>query len=366
MMVHVGLLLRTALIVALAHYCHGRVDDHNRINKGKKFVYLIQSSKPQPDSRLLPNNSRDVLYLCFVKGCDISHVPPSEVRVRLGLSWTAGRNSLLTDAIARAALMPNGGYEYYIFMDDDIPDMVIGDAPWDDFEMWLAKTRPAIGYLTNSVIWHNSASLGAPFNVDANVNAFHCTTLGMALPYDDTLDDQSIFFSQYIQNMLAGAVYASQRRGFDGIQFNHANNRHHEAPPDEAKDIFFTGSMLVGDKSKHHGSHNYNRSKKWTIPKQYMDLVFRNLTAMHQAVVTMNCNEPNNDRYCQYKQCPLQPLSGPVDEKWWIQNTNDPNHTSVALTLTFLRKHFSFLEKTRGLYTEFVPYSAGFACNTTT
>ena len=156
--------------------------------KKKDFVYLIQSSKPRLEPRLRSNERRDVLFLCPVNGCDVSQVPPTDVRVRAGLSWTAGRNSLLNDAVERAAVMPNGGYEYYIFLDEDIMDMVVGAAPWEEFEAWLTDTQPAIGYLTKSASFHTNPVKGAPFNVDANVNAFHRTTLGTALPYDARLN----------------------------------------------------------------------------------------------------------------------------------------------------------------------------------
>ena len=301
----------------------------------KDFVYLIQSNKPRCEPRLVHNERRHVLYLCFVEGCDVSHVPYADVRVQTGLWWSGGRNSLLDHAIERAARMPDGGYEYYIFLDEDMQEEVIGDAPWDLFEDWLTQTRPAIGYFTNSAPWQ-STHKGAPFNIDANINAFHRTTLGAALPVDLSLDDQGSYFSQHSHNLLVGAVFASQRRGFKGVEFNGKKNVHS-----------YPASR---------------RSQKWRIPKLHMDSVFREDTPMHQAVVRMNCNQTNDDKYCQYEQCPMQPLTGPIDEAWWKQNAN-VYHPFVSSKVEFLRKHSKFLEKLRGMHGGFIPSTAWAPCH---
>ena len=45
----------------------------------QQFVYLIQSSAPRTEPRLLPHENRDVLYLCFARNCNVSGVPAQDV-----------------------------------------------------------------------------------------------------------------------------------------------------------------------------------------------------------------------------------------------------------------------------------------------
>lgn len=312
---------------------HSQPDPIGMGMKKKDFVYLIQSHEPTPEGRLLPNEHRDILYLCFRKGCNTSHIPPTDVFTEPNLSWTEGRNSLLNHALQRAKLMPNGGYEYYIFLDEDIRSMVLGYAPWDVFELLLVKKKPAVGYLTGSTAWHKDTRLGAPFNVDGNVNAFHSTTLGLLLPYDITLDS-SIYYSQYINNLIVGSAFASQRIGFEDIALDLSDNAHN---------------------SNENGKHR--REASWSVPKHYMNGLFLAHTAMHKSIELMNCCNSPDDRYCQYEQSSLGPLSGPVDDEWWTRNGNR-DHPYVSLMLSFMREHSTLLRQIRSMYGGFILHSA--------
>ena len=189
----------------------------------KHFVYLIQSAKPHkdPSNRLVPTGDRDILYLCFMKGCDTSAVPSADVMVKEG-TWTDGRNILLEMALARAE-MQGSGYTYFIFLDEDQVAAIIGSDPWSRFEKWLIQTSPSVGYFSQAFPKSSGYSTKR-FNIDAACNAFHRDTLGTLLPYDTSLDTQGIFFSQYIMNVATAAMFAGRRLGFEPVAFDYTHN----------------------------------------------------------------------------------------------------------------------------------------------
>jgi len=298
----------------------------------KRFVYLIQSSKPHQDSRLVPDVQRDVLYLCYKNACDTSGVPPNDVMIKGG-TWTEGRNALLEMAVSRAEDMEQEGYLYYIFLDDDVSSMIQGKDAWILFEQWLNTKLPAVGYFTKSTSWQDSFNLGHPFNVDANANAFHRSTLGTLLPYDSSLDNQGIFFSQYIMNIATAAMFANNRLGFNMVDFNRKKNKH--------------GSQT-----------NYVRSTQWSVPKKYMSNVFVD-GKLRGAVSLVNCHESETNKFCQYIPCGDRTLSGPASTTWISEHLNKDSSFTANL-LSFVNHHSSFLDRFRR--EEFAPNSAETSC----
>jgi len=120
----------------------------------KNFVYLIQTGEPTDEPRLSPTNDRDVLYLCYKTECNASSIIPPEDVTFAGGSWTEGRNALLEFAITRGKeMVGDRGYLYYVFMDDDVPSMVMGDDPWSLYEQWLLETRPLASHNAYGVVW---------------------------------------------------------------------------------------------------------------------------------------------------------------------------------------------------------------------
>ena len=94
---------------------------------------------------------------------------------------------------------------YYTFIDDGILEMSrFWERDWSSFETSLNEDQPTVGFSLGSTLFHHE-------NVDANLNAFHCATLGMLLPCDTSLDDQGIYFSQYNQNILVSALHAHRK-----------------------------------------------------------------------------------------------------------------------------------------------------------
>lgn len=285
----------------------------------KRFVYLIQSSKPTINERLRPTANRDVLYACFKKNCDHPGVPSEDIVSAVDTSWCTGRNALVEFALDRCKdSIKNGGlgYEYYILLDDDIPDQISGADPWTMFERFLDSKHPAVGYFLGGRKWQHDSrkTLRQPFNVDANVNAFHRTTLGALLPYDCSLDPIGIYFSQQIQNMLVASLFSTNRiAGLPEIVFDDHRNRHN--------------SNII----------SYNRSHEWSIPTHYFSKLFNDQK-------TRDALELLSTRMHDYKLCPQLPVTGAITKSWVVSNM-DINHTFAKQRLDFLNKHATLLEK---------------------
>lgn len=126
-----------------------------------------------------------------------------------------------------------------------------GSDAYVSLERWLIARRPRVGYLTHARSWQprdpSSVETTGCFNVDAVINAFHYSTLGLMLPYDAHLDVEGIFYAQYIMNLVTHAFFTSSdgRVGWDCVEVNLRMDRHVRT------------------------SKNYVRSHNWTIPNTH-------------------------------------------------------------------------------------------------
>lgn len=221
---------------------------HNTLNSTKQFAYLIQGARKISDQRLSVTDTRDVYWLTFAE----EEREKSEfVLYRPGVTWTVGRNIILKLALARGVK-----YEYYIFLDDDVMNMIQGADPWGLFERWLLAKLPGVGYMTRSTSWHrldNGDETRGVFNVDGNINAFHRSMLGYLLPYNPSLDASSWYYSQYIMNLQVATFFRGQngRVGWNIPNFDDSNN-------------------------KHSGSSIYRRGKMWSVPIEWFRKIIGN------------------------------------------------------------------------------------------
>jgi hypothetical protein len=299
----------------------------------KKFVYLIQGPSHWEDPRLKTNEDRDVLWLSYTtfpsNRSDVVYLP--------GSTWTEGRNALLDFALHRANMTSGAGYEYYTFLDQDFLSMIVGDDPWASWEEGLLSELPAIGYAVRSMPWQLSMSHVLPgetcvrsvFNVDAICQAFHRTTLGLALPYDVWGDDKSIYFSAYISNMEVAAFYPHSRVGYFDVQVNLDRNQHNK-----------------NNARRQHRRLAYIRSVEWRMCKQYMRGAFLD-PALVVAVDRGNCGSLKTDEYCEHQACPGRfNRTGPVDSKW-MKKYLETKHPWASKKLAFIRKWETFLKRSR-------------------
>ena len=98
---------------------------------------------------------------------------------------------------------------YYIFLDEDVAentlDIIIS---LTKFENFLLKEKPAVGYIKGMVKWMeefrkdehgklketvHKNGVGI-FNIDAVINAFHKSTIGLLVPYSTSLDHKSWYY----------------------------------------------------------------------------------------------------------------------------------------------------------------------------
>ena len=200
----------------------------------KSFAYLIQGSSS--NQRLPETTNRDVFWL-FSKPNRRSVKGPFQI-YKPNTTWAEGRNALLS-----AAQQHSDHYEYFIFLDADMLDQIEGEDQWTKFETWLLRELPSVGYMTRSTDWmpvdESSDTTFGTFNVDANVNAFHRSTVGTLIPYDSALDDISWYFSQDIVNVLVATFFRGRtgRLGWNVPSFHYEKNRHSYYPRSKDWDI---------------------------------------------------------------------------------------------------------------------------------
>ena len=75
----------------------------------KKYAYLVQGTSRTPVHNLDKNDNVDIFFLSFVKKTGDIFLPNS--------TFNQGRNALLRHALA---MEQSPGYEYFIFVDDDV------------------------------------------------------------------------------------------------------------------------------------------------------------------------------------------------------------------------------------------------------
>ncbi|XP_013412935.1 uncharacterized protein LOC106175460 [Lingula anatina] len=187
---------------------------------GKRFVYLIESPSKGDIKGLQETNERDVIWLTFADRSGDIYAPDT--------SAASGRNVLLQHAVNLASQMKDGGYLYYIFMDDDLELSVKSDGqvnwkpwpkmasdPFQRFEEFLMYYQPAVGHVRYQDMSRQFVNTKEPVNLnwdfDECLNAFHKDTLSFLVPYDLQLDCESWFNGAWITRQLISMLYHSYR-----------------------------------------------------------------------------------------------------------------------------------------------------------
>lgn len=259
---------------------------------------------------------------------------------KLSTTWTTGRNALLEYVLNnKIRTYKQPGYLYYIFLDDDMLNVLVGDTKWTDFENFLLEKQPSVGYISQAATFmHSHMTKGSNytlgmFNVDANVVAFHRYTVGTLIPYDYTTDPVSIFYSAYISNMLTSAFYGSSRIGLNTIGIDATQGHRHE--PDS----------------------RYKRNDNFGYTVKYMENFFKQTSVMATSFDIVNCgrNTPKGRAFygCDFLVCGKPTKAARIEDKWMEENLNG-NH-SHAKNLLQWRK--SYKDVLKLLYNGSSPYS---------
>ncbi|XP_013386524.1 uncharacterized protein LOC106156010 [Lingula anatina] len=201
------------------------------LTTGKRFVYLIMGPTKRVIKGLEETKKRDVIWMTFEDKTGDIYAP--------GTSHNSGRNVLLNHAVNLAAQMKDGGYLYYIFMDDDLELSVRSDGwvnwkvwskmasdPYQRFEEFLMYYQPAVGYVRYRDMGRQFVNKKLPVNLnwdfDECFSAFHKDTLSFLLPYDLHLDYESWWYGGWIIRQLISMLYHSYRMQCNSL---HVTNR---------------------------------------------------------------------------------------------------------------------------------------------
>jgi hypothetical protein len=208
--------------------------------KSKKFVYLILARKWYSYFADLQSEHSDAVVLFWNPKQVYTH--PSITTLYGGKkangersTWNSCRNDLYEYAKQK-------GYDYYIFLDDDIQPMQMdGLHPFRYFEFMLNLTKPACAAANYHIHFGDSSDYQPESSVqtislaDACFYAFHKDAADFLLPYCEKYDNQSWWISQNIINQISMCYY----RG-DIVQFNRlkVSNALHQDYPREGYDNY--------------------------------------------------------------------------------------------------------------------------------
>ncbi|XP_013414186.1 uncharacterized protein LOC106176372 [Lingula anatina] len=215
-----------------------------------RFVYLIQGPSVKSIKGLKHSSDRQIIWLTFADRSGDFYFPKS--------TWTQGRNMLLREAVRQASKREDGGYLYYIFLDDDavlLPLPTVKntnssstsrnstkDTPFDIFESFLLEWEPAIGYPHYAKNYiEKGARVNINFKFDAMFTAFHRHTLSCVLPYTEEVDHISWYFSQLFLDYWAAMLYNSYRIQCNDIQVT--NKRFHSKKERSSKAVVYHDSI---------------------------------------------------------------------------------------------------------------------------
>jgi len=172
-------------------------------NGRKKFIYLGMYSGVAPDyyNDLVGSNS-DLMWLTYKEAVPGAIFFPNS-------SWAQGRNRLYREALEKEKRQ-GWRYLYYIFFDGDVrmgpvnPWWNTTVSGWRKFEEFLLNYEPAIGLPDFRYTYPKDFNPGYTvktevcpmYHYDAIVNAFHREAAEVVLPYDESWDHISWWYTQ--------------------------------------------------------------------------------------------------------------------------------------------------------------------------
>ena len=182
--------------------------------KHKPYVYLIQGASRHDVPNLEATAKSDLFFLTFYQENGDIFLPKS--------TFNEGRNALLRHALA---MEQAPGYEYFIFVDDDIILKNVNNTkffwredmeqnPWRRFEDFLQQYTPSIGFgqyknwkqMPDS---HITGPVSLTMTADDAMNAYKRDALNFLLPLVETpLDALSFWDQEWIKYFLMKVFYS--------------------------------------------------------------------------------------------------------------------------------------------------------------
>ncbi|XP_064630400.1 uncharacterized protein LOC135489132 [Lineus longissimus] len=203
------------------------------VRVAKDFVYLIQGPIISIHPGLVSNSNRDVLWLTYKTDSGDLYRPDS--------TWTTGRNLQLEHAVERGSRMSKKGYQYFIFLDDDVTVSFRyknrrwkgkggcdGDDVWICFEEFLLAHEPAVSYPSYRYHHINEMLLvNLNYYFDSCAIAYHRDTLSFLLPYITVFEYKSWWASITLNNALTNVLYSRSRYQCNFLLTTNTRSYHH-------------------------------------------------------------------------------------------------------------------------------------------
>jgi hypothetical protein len=318
----------------------------------KRFAWLMQSTNITTDADSWKTDDRDIFLLTFKEQPD-----PNDLFKIFdpGSTWSTGRNGMLDAAVEYASKMSDGGYDYYVFMDDDIPSMAPGGLSqattmFDGIEAFLINNQPAVGWFPNAKPWTADMEfpLGpddliyGPADPDPNVQAFHTSTLGLLLPYDNHFDATCIYASNQILRQIGAATYAHGWMGSRNLEFNISGEHTHTSTEEDH----------AGEKTYYDAGCNFDPVAVDAGTLEYLADVFTSteIKAAFNASYSFNSYtflRPAPESFSSCVGLPSRDLAARVDRDW-IAAHIDMDSEFGKQRVTFMDKHPELFEQTSG------------------
>ena len=293
------------------------------------------------------NAEQDVFWLTFKEPFPESADGSFNIHAA-DTTWTTGRNLLLEMAMAQSERLRaagKAGYEYYVFLDGDVvPPFQDATAKqlFSDYVRFLMREKPAASYPQNSVQWQQVPPCLADAQCpewaptvcmfDGRFLAFHRSTIGLVLPYDDSLDPVSWYASQHLADMTTNWFYgpAVAYFGFMGMNFL-LGNTHADYQKDldadyrymDATEKYFAEALL----NKNNAGDAMNAA----------------LAVVHSTSLGNTCAEnvaPKDGCLAEYGadfKPWLAPKATPTAD--WLTNNMNADHSWVKTRLDFMSRH---------------------------
>ncbi|CAJ1456339.1 unnamed protein product, partial [Effrenium voratum] len=276
----------------------------------------------------------DVLWLTFRQRYSGQQpdVPVSDTLFEPEVFWGEGRNLLLEAALRKGHSACWPGYLYYVFLDDDMLQMISEQTRWASFERFLLQELPAVGYLTRTRHFHalgkGKATRGEYANIDHNALAFHRNTLGSLLPYCDFLQRLAVGWSGAILGFHVGVLFSNSRIGLNTIRADLEKNLHRPYGRGGGSYAF---DLL---KRRFDGERLYLREE------------------LREAYLWLIAGSGANDKLCNYqydwsRKPPGEHPAGPISTAWLRRNIN-VSHPCGQVMFRFLQRHGAYLDTLRG------------------
>ncbi|XP_078367091.1 uncharacterized protein LOC144651092 isoform X1 [Oculina patagonica] len=234
-------------------------NESTQFSTPKQFIYLTQTEQCLPkilnSSKAIGDEKMcncDVIVLSYRTVCQEEKRPHISYIFVGESSWNLGRNILYFVARERIP-----GYNYYIFLDDDVdlqfnyftPQEMKMLTPFRAFEEWLLDYQPAVGvadmpYGQSAPLILEKRRLKCGINetsmviptawFDAMFNAFHHKAIEHILPYPTKYDRQSWWASQLHVICSIELKFRGQAMMFVPITLT---NQQHRGYPREAQNF---------------------------------------------------------------------------------------------------------------------------------